>query len=155
MRRYHSIYGCRLQKQTENPRICIHRVLRIVYESTVCTLYLTGAQASGANIDVAGRTLHDCFDTLDIGLPSTVGTTVRVRDLNTKRNALAADFAFCHCSHLLYRLVSNIYFSRYFGKLQAFFPNFRKMVRMHRISPKSKRKVCTPDCRSVSIIPYK
>ena len=74
--------------------------------SAVCTLYLTGAQASGANIDVAGRALHDCLDTLDIGLPCTVGTTVRVRDLDTKCNALAADFAFCHSWHLLYRLVT-------------------------------------------------
>ena len=61
---------------------------------TVCTLYLAGAEASGANIDVAGRTLDDCLDTLNIGLPCTIGTTVRVRNLNTERNALAADLAF-------------------------------------------------------------
>ena len=53
-------------------------------------------------MDVAGRTLYDRFDALDIGLPCTIGTTVRVRDLNTKCNALAADFAFCHSwLHLL------------------------------------------------------
>ena len=78
-------------------------------ESAVCTLHLTGAEASGANVDVAGRALHDRLDALDIGLPCTVGTTVRVRDLDTKSNALAADFTFCHSWHLLYRLVDSIY----------------------------------------------
>ena len=91
---------------------------------TVCTLYLAGAQASGANINVAGRTLHDRFHALDIGLPSTVGTTVRVRDLNTKRDALAADFAFCHSWHLLYRLVNSIYCNRKLKKKQGVFCNF-------------------------------
>lgn len=90
-------------------------------DSAVCPLDLAGAQASGANIDVAGRTLHDCFDALDIGLPCTVGTTVRVRDLNTKSNALAADFAFCHSWHLLYRLVNKIYCNRNRKKNQALF----------------------------------
>ena len=83
--------------------------------------YLTGAQTSGANINVAGCTLHDCLNALDIGLPGAVGTTVRVRNLNTKADALAANFAFCHSWHLLYRLVNSIYYSRYRKKLQAFF----------------------------------
>ena len=91
---------------------------------TVCTLYLAGAQASGANIDVAGRTLHDRLDALDIGLPCTVGTTVRVRDLNTKSNALAADFAFCHSWHLLYRQCYGIYCIRNGEKNQVFFEDF-------------------------------
>ena len=72
-------------------------------------------------MDVAGRTLHDRFDALDIGLPCTIGTTVRVRDLNTKCNALAADFAFCQSWHLLYRLVNKLYCSRNQKKNQAFF----------------------------------
>jgi len=80
--------------------------------SAVCALDLTGAQASGANINVAGRTLHNSFYTLDIGLPCTVGTTVRVRNLNTKSHALAADFTFCHSWHLLYRLVYDTYCNR-------------------------------------------
>ena len=88
---------------------------------TVCTLNLAGAQASGANINVAGRTLHNCLDTLDIGLPGTVGTTVRVRNLDTKRDALAADLAFCHSWHLLYRLVNKIHCNRYCEKNQALF----------------------------------
>ena len=107
-------------------------MLRIVYESAVCTLYLTGAQASGANIDVAGRTLHDRLDALDIGLPCTVGTTVRVRDLDTKCDALAADFAFCHSWHLLYRLVNKIYCNRNREKNQALFAFFSIFISFHR-----------------------
>ena len=101
-------------------------------KSAVCTLYLAGAQASGANIDVAGRTLHDRFDALDIGLPCTVGTTVRVRDLDTKCDALAADFAFCHSWHLLYRLVNKIHFTRKRKKNQVFFSDFRIFIKFHK-----------------------
>ena len=98
------------------------RILPVVsIDLAVCTLYLAGAQASGANIDVAGRTLHDRLDALDIGLPSTVGTTVRVRNLDTKRDALAADLAFCHSWHLLYRLVNKIYCNRNREKNQVLF----------------------------------
>ena len=108
------------------------RILLIVFiksavfclSSAVRTLHLTGAQASGANINVAGRTLHNGFYTLDIGLPCTVGTTVRVRDLDTKCHALAADFTFCHSWHLLYRLVYATYCTRKPEKKQAFFPVF-------------------------------
>ena len=113
------------------PFLC-RRMLRIVYESAVCTLYLTGAQASGANINVAGRALHDCFDALDIGLPCTIGTTVRVGDLNTKCDALAADFAFCHSWHLLYRLVNKIHFTRKRKKNQVFFSDFRIFIKFHK-----------------------
>ena len=91
------------------------------FDSAVCALHLTGAEASRANIDVAGRTLYDCFYALDIGLPCTVGTAVRVRNLDTKCNALAADFTFCHSWHLLYRLVNSIYSNIYTEKNQAFF----------------------------------
>ena len=101
-------------------------------KSAVCTLYLAGAQASGANIDVAGRTLHDRLDALDIGLPCTVGTTVRVRDLDTKCDALAADFAFCHSWHLLYRLVNKIHFTRKRKKNQVFFSDFRIFIKFHK-----------------------
>lgn len=111
----------------------LRRILPVVFriDSAVCTLDLAGAQASGANIDVAGRTLHDRFDALDIGLPCTIGTTVRVGDLNTKSDALAADFAFCHSWHLLYRLVNKIYCIRNRKKNQVLFSVFFKYVSFH------------------------
>ena len=62
---------------------------------------LTRTEASGADIGVSGSAIHDCLNTLDIGLHSTVGTTVRVRHLDGERNALVAEFTFGHVVYLL------------------------------------------------------
>jgi len=50
---------------------------------------------------MAGAAVDDCLHTLNIGLPRTIGTPMRVRDLNTKGNALIAKFALSHSLHLL------------------------------------------------------
>ena len=50
---------------------------------------------------MAGGTVHDCLHTLHIGLPGTVGTPMRVGDLNAERYALVAELALCHPLHLL------------------------------------------------------
>ena len=50
---------------------------------------------------MAWSTVNDRLDTLDVGLPCTVGSSVRMGDLNAERNALAADIALCHQLHLL------------------------------------------------------
>ena len=50
---------------------------------------------------MAGGTVHDCLHTLHIGLPCTIGTPMRVGDLNTERYALVAELALCHPLHLL------------------------------------------------------
>ena len=57
---------------------------------------LAGAEATGADIDMLGRTVDDRFHALYIGLPRTVRTAVRVRDLDPEHNALIAKFAFGH-----------------------------------------------------------
>ncbi len=49
---------------------------------------------------MARAAVNNRLHTLHIGLPSTVGTPVRVRDLNAKGNALIAELAFCHPLHL-------------------------------------------------------
>ena len=67
---------------------------------------LTGTQASGTNIYMAGRTINHCLDALDIGLPRTIGTSVGVGNLDPKGNALVAKLAFSHPLHLL--AVTNI-----------------------------------------------
>jgi len=64
--------------------------------------HLAGTQAARAGIYPARGTIHDCFDTLDVGLPSSVGAPVGVRNLNTKRHIFAAKFTFRHVSHLLF-----------------------------------------------------
>ena len=50
---------------------------------------------------MARSTVNDRLDALDVGLPSSVGTSVGMGDLNAERNALAADIAFCHQLPLL------------------------------------------------------
>ena len=54
------------------------------------------AEATGADVHMLGRTVHDRLDALHIGLPGTIGTAVRVGHLDTKSNALIAKFAFGH-----------------------------------------------------------
>ena len=50
---------------------------------------------------MARSTVNDRLDALDVGLPSSVGTSVGMGDLNAERNALAANIALCHQLHLL------------------------------------------------------
>ena len=61
----------------------------------------TGTQAPGTNIHMARRTIDQSLHALDVGLPGTIGTTVRMRHLNTKSHALVAKLALCHPLHLL------------------------------------------------------
>ena len=61
---------------------------------------LAGTHTPGTNIHMAGAAIDDRLDPLHIGLPSTVGAPVRVRDLDAKGNALIAELAFCHPLHL-------------------------------------------------------
>ena len=62
---------------------------------------LTGTHTPGTNIHMAGGTIDDCLHTLHVGLPGTIGTTMRVRNANTKGNALVAKLALSHPLHLL------------------------------------------------------
>ena len=63
--------------------------------------YLTGTQATGAGVNPTRGAVHNRLDALNIGLPSTVRTPVRVGNLDTEGNTLAADVTFCHNLHLL------------------------------------------------------
>ena len=64
-------------------------------------LNLVGTQASCTDINMARSSVNDRLHALDVGLPCTVCTSVRMGDLNTERNTLAADIALCHQLHLL------------------------------------------------------
>ena len=57
---------------------------------------LAAAEAAGACVDVLGFAVHDGLDALHIGLPSTVGASVRVGDPDAEHNALIAKFTFGH-----------------------------------------------------------
>ena len=49
-----------------------------------------------------GGTVHDNLNALDVGLPSTVGASVRMAHLDAESNTLIAKFALCHLMlHLL------------------------------------------------------
>ena len=61
----------------------------------------TGTQAPGTNIHMARRTIDQSLNALDVGLPGTIGTTVRVGNSDTERNTLVAKLALCHPLHLL------------------------------------------------------
>ena len=62
---------------------------------------LTGTHTPGTNIHMAGGTIDDCLHTLHVGLPGTIGTTMRVRNLDTEGYALIAKLALSHPLHLL------------------------------------------------------
>ena len=57
---------------------------------------LAAAQAASACVNVLGTSVHDGLDALHIGLPSTVGASVGMGNLNTKGYALVAKLTFCH-----------------------------------------------------------
>ena len=54
------------------------------------------AKATGANVDALVIATNDRLDLADVGLKSAVGLTVRVRNIATEGNTLAANAAFCH-----------------------------------------------------------
>ena len=63
---------------------------------------LAGTQATGAGVDILGRTVYDSLNALDIGLPAPVGTTMRMGNLDAKGHAFATTITLCHLLHLLY-----------------------------------------------------
>ncbi len=72
------------------------------------TFNLTGTQASGAYIDMAGSTLHNSLYTLYIGLPSSVSCSMGVGYLVAECHALTANLTLCHRKHLLKNCVGNL-----------------------------------------------
>ena len=60
------------------------------------TLDLIGTEASGTSVHMAGSTVNDSLDALDVGLPCTVGTSVGVGNLDTEGHALAAKITLSH-----------------------------------------------------------
>ena len=59
-------------------------------------LNLIGTEASGTSVHMAGSTVNDSLDALDVGLPCTVGTSVGVGNLDTEGHALAAKITLSH-----------------------------------------------------------
>ena len=50
--------------------------LYVGIQKSDCAFDLIGTEASCTEIDMAGRTVNDCFHALYVGLPCSVGTSV-------------------------------------------------------------------------------
>ena len=59
-------------------------------------LNLVGAEASGTCVHMAGSSIDDSLNALDVGLPCTIGTSVGVRDLNAEGHALTTKITLSH-----------------------------------------------------------
>ena len=57
---------------------------------------LAGTQATGAGVNTLRCTVYDSLNTLYVWLPSSVGTSVGVGNLDAESYVLAANFTFCH-----------------------------------------------------------
>ena len=66
------------------------------FSSLLCAVYLAGTQATRANSHRGGGTVNDRLYLADVGLPRTVGLTVRVGYVLTEHYALSANTALCH-----------------------------------------------------------
>ncbi len=57
---------------------------------------LAGTKATRANSNGLRSTVNDCLYLTDIGLPGSVGLTVRVRNVLTENNTFSTNTALCH-----------------------------------------------------------
>ena len=62
------------------------------------SLNLVGTEASGTSVHMAGSSVNDSLNALDVGLPCTIGTSVGVGDLDTEGYALATKITLSHLS---------------------------------------------------------
>ena len=95
-------------------------------------LNLVGAEASGTCVNMAGSSVNDSLNALDVGLPCTIGTSVGVRNLDTKGYALTTKITLSHSLHLpsfYYSVIHALsqalrYDNKLSGKMQALFSKF-------------------------------
>ena len=101
-------------------------------------LDLIGAEASGTSVHMAGSSVNDSLNALDVGLPCTIGTSVGVGDLDTEGYALATKITLSHLLHLpsgcllnkLRPLQALDYDTRLSFKMQALFSKFFVFLKM-------------------------
>ena len=76
----------------------VHECLAALSDSA---LDLAGSKAAGAHMHSLLRAIDVNSDLLDVGIPDSVGSSMRMADVISKMSALAADITFCHLKHLL------------------------------------------------------
>ena len=74
------------------------------------SFHLVRTEASGTGVHMARSTVDNRLNTLDIGLPSTVGTSVGVGNLNAESYALTTKITLSHSLHLLSPIISKFRF---------------------------------------------
>lgn len=84
-----------MQKENKNAAEKIGGVI-ISQRKSDSPLNLVGTEASGTGVHMAGSSIHDSLNALDVGLPCAVCTSVGVRDFDTKGYALATEIALSH-----------------------------------------------------------
>jgi hypothetical protein len=94
-------------------------------------LHLVGTEASCTCVHMARSTVDNGLDSLHIGLPSPVGTSVGVGNLNTEGNALATIITLRHTTAPPICIIKSVqicvfaqsleYYSRVCSKMQVFF----------------------------------
>ena len=96
--------GCNIQHKEHRSQRSNEKALP---EQCFFNVYSNGAgnftrtQTAGTNIYMAGRSVDNRLNALDIGLPCTIGTTMWMGNLYSKGNTLVAKLALCHPLHLL------------------------------------------------------
>lgn len=102
-------YGTVIRQRREYPR------------SSDSTCNFAGTKATSTCINSLGRAVHYSLDPFNVGLPSSVGTSVRMGNLDAERHILTAIFAFCHVSHLLLYSVTDDMITDCKQKSKSFF----------------------------------
>ena len=100
MRRFPRLSASSSNSYKKQKRHCKRNAV-ITYAKSDSPFNLVGTEASGTSVDMARSAVDNSLNPLYIGLPSTIGTSVGVGDLDTKGNALAAIITLCHTLHLL------------------------------------------------------
>ena len=70
--------------------------------------HFIGTQATGAGVDVARCAVDNCLNALYVGFPSSGGSSVRMGNLDSERDVLTADIAFCHVSAPPYTTLNKV-----------------------------------------------
>jgi hypothetical protein len=74
------------------------------------TFYFTGTKALCAYVHSLRSAVGLDADGLNVGIPDTIGSSMRMADVVSEMSALAADITFCHGTHLLTLQISNTTF---------------------------------------------
>lgn len=123
------------------------------------TLHLAGTQTSGASVNMCRSTVNDSLYTSYIGLPGSVRSSVRVRNLDTEGYTLSADLTFCHAVAPPFpyvdRTLSAIpeYYNTSDAKMQVFLQNFHNFIFFRSTKHTAALSWCGPADRTLSAFP--